>query len=479
MTSARSVILIEFNELSPLLMTRFMSERRLPNFSRFHGEAEVFLTEAEEHPPYLEPWIQWITVHSGLTFQEHKVFNLGDGSRLSDGCVWDVASEAGHRVWVCGSMNIRYDLPINGYVLPDPWAQNVRPYPEGELSPYVRFVQQNVQEHTNDRRRLSVSDYVGFLRFMVDHGLSPETSAAIVRQLWAECWRDDGWKRALILDRLQFDLFRHVYARIRPHLSTFFLNSTAHLQHMYWRNMEPELFTVRPSLEDQAAHDQSICRGYEHMDRLLGEFVALAGDEATLVFCTALSQQPCLTYEDQGGRSFYRPREFESLLTFLGARATVAPVMSHQFHLGFADESEAEAAEQLLRRFRVDGEPAMYVTRQGAAVFAGCSVKTQIPQEARLCIEGTARAIPFYEIFYKVEGTKSGMHHRDGMLWIRTPARTHAVHEGKVPLARVAPTVLALLDVRRPGYMKAEPLTLECPATGDTERGAGVAVAAW
>ena len=33
----------------------------------------------------------------------------------------------------------------------------------------------------------------------------------------------------------------------------------------------------------------------------------LAGDDTTLVFLTALSQQPCLKYEDIGGKTMYRP----------------------------------------------------------------------------------------------------------------------------------------------------------------------------
>jgi len=31
-----------------------------------------------------------------------------------------------------------------------------------------------------------------------------------------------------------------------------------------------------------------------------------------IIFCTALSQQPCVMYEDQGGKVPYRPRSFES-----------------------------------------------------------------------------------------------------------------------------------------------------------------------
>ena len=61
----------------------------------------------------------------------------------------------------------------------------------------------------------------------------------------------------------------------------------------------------------------------------------LAGKDATLVFCTAISQQPYLAYEEKGGRQVYRPSNFEALVRFAGVPEPfkVAPVMAHQFHV--------------------------------------------------------------------------------------------------------------------------------------------------
>ncbi|MHC5730644.1 MAG: hypothetical protein ACYTXY_42365, partial [Nostoc sp.] len=63
-----SIILLEFNELCPSLMERFIKEGKLPNFQRLYEQSEVYTTDAEEKPPFIEPWIQWVTVHSGLSY---------------------------------------------------------------------------------------------------------------------------------------------------------------------------------------------------------------------------------------------------------------------------------------------------------------------------------------------------------------------------------------------------------------------------
>ena len=55
MPTKRAVIVLEFNELSPVLMRRFIDAGHLPGFRRLHDEAGVWTTDAAERPPFLEP----------------------------------------------------------------------------------------------------------------------------------------------------------------------------------------------------------------------------------------------------------------------------------------------------------------------------------------------------------------------------------------------------------------------------------------
>src|SRR5262249_48209197 len=157
------------------------------------------------------------------------------------------------------------------------------------LARFHRFVQARVVEHTRDRVPLRLTEYAQFVSFMVRHGLSAATARAIVEQLTAEVGHRHRWKRAMILDRLQMDLFEHGWRRLRPALSTFMLNSTAHLQHLYWRNMEPESFALKPTAREQVDLRDAIPQSYEQTDGILGRILDLAGDEAIVILCTALS----------------------------------------------------------------------------------------------------------------------------------------------------------------------------------------------
>ena len=77
------MIVLEFNELTPSLLQRFMAEDRLPNFSRLYRDSAIYTTTASERPPYLDPWIQWVTVHTGLNFSDHGLQRLNEGHTLS------------------------------------------------------------------------------------------------------------------------------------------------------------------------------------------------------------------------------------------------------------------------------------------------------------------------------------------------------------------------------------------------------------
>jgi len=285
---------------------------------------------------------------------------------------------------------------------------------------------------------------------MASHGLSLETALAIVKQLVGErVGTRRRWKRAVLLDKLQFDLFQWHYRSYRPDFSTFFLNSTAHFQHFYWRNMRPELFKVQPTRAEQVEFSNAILFGYQEMDRLLERFFELAGDDATLVLCTALSQQPCLKYEDDGGKVVYRPRDFTDFLTFAGVTGPfkVAPIMAEEFLVYLEDEAATLVAEQRLRSLTMDGDELMSVRRESRSLSCSCRISHQLSRDVVVKSNATGQTVKFFDLFYQIEGIKSGMHHPDGMFWLRAPDHAHRVHQAKLPLDAIAPMILGMFGI--------------------------------
>lgn len=458
MSGPSPVIVLEFNELTPDLMDRFIQEGHLPNFARLREQSTVAITDPEEGQDELDPWIQWVTVHTGVGLADHGVEKLGEADRVRTKTLGQLVADAGLGAWICGSMNL--PGPTGGDVafLPDPWNPTSRPRPSA-FRAFSDFVRTGVQEHSNSAVRPSVRDAARFVRFLMTHGLSRATLRLVADQLVAERRGTRGqWARASLLDRFQWDLFRWQWDRQRPAFATFFSNSTAHYQHLYWRNLEPERFVHQPTVEEQDQFEDAVLHGYRQMDRIVGEATELADrDGATLMFCTGLSQQPYLNAEDQGGKFIYRPHRVADVIAALeidGLRQ-VAPVMAEQFHLLFDDHATASAAAERLRAAHVNDEPAFSVRVVGNDVFTGCCIHHSVDDGARLSV-GLVEAARFTDLFYRSDLPKSGFHHPDGMWWTRTG--DHRTIPTPVSLRSIAPTVLAMLDLPIPETMASQPV---------------------
>jgi hypothetical protein len=446
---ALKLILLELNELSPELMSRFIDEGELPNFRRLREQSTLYTTDAGEDPPNLEPWIQWITVHTGVPFAQHQVFHLGDAEeKLRFPGIGQLLSEAGANVGICGSMNANYPQ-LRGYVVPDPWSKRARPHPEW-LSGYYDYVATRVQESSRDGSGPTGSA-VRFGATLMRAGLSASTVWETVWQVASECV-DKGlaWRKAGLLDLYQYDLFRGLNARYQVQFATFFSNCVAHYQHYYWRNMSPELFPSPPLPSDHDSLRGAIKSGFKVNDAIVGRILKDYPD-STVVFCTALSQAPWTDTQ----KVTYRPHDMQALLSFAGVasdRVSIFPVMAEQFHVKCQDEEHAREVCERLRDVKVDGRSAMFARAEGASVFVGCSVHTLQERGKIATSRATAAGVTFEDLFYMIHTMRSGEHVRPGMLWIRSGR--HTVVSERVSIAAVAPTILSAMGVSAPAYMR-------------------------
>lgn len=450
----RPILSLELNELCASLLERWMADGSLPNFRRLHGQSHVFETQADTHSPEeLEPWIQWYSIHTGLAFDQHKVFRLTDGRSAPHSDIWQAVAAAGPGVMNFASMNARPFAQPGSLYVGDPWSEQGDAYPP-ELNIYNRFVGHNVREYSNADNRLSASDYAAFLRFALTHGLSPATMLRITSQLAGEKLGKTGsHARVAILDALQYDVFAHYYRRIKPRFASFFANSVAHLQHSYWRHMDPDAFTVKPGEDERARYASAIRDGYVAMDAMVGRFIDLAAKhDALIVFQTALSQQPFARYEHQGGQHFLRLRDHKGFLAACGITSRSAdPTMTHQYMLRFDSKADRAAAKARLEAFRLADGYQVFATRDDGdedALYFGCQISWQIDAETAMTDTATGKAMTIGSLLYAMEGVKSGCHHPSGSLWIATGE--HVKHGQPVSILDIYPTMLDLMGLPAP-----------------------------
>src|SRR3989338_5535326 len=130
MKKFKRVVQLELNEISRDVIDQLIARNECPNFKEINTKWSYFETASESEYKHLEPWIQWVTAHTGKTYAEHEIFHLGDATNLKQKQIWEALSEQGIESAIIGSMNtIRGAHTSGGMFFPDPWSKEGKAYP--------------------------------------------------------------------------------------------------------------------------------------------------------------------------------------------------------------------------------------------------------------------------------------------------------------------------------------------------------------
>jgi hypothetical protein len=418
------LILLEFNELCPHLVEQFIGEGLLPNFKRLRDASETFITHTSED--LLEPWIQWVTVHTGVPLSEHGIKDLDEADKVKHNTFWDGLDK--ENVLLMSPMNVKFRRRDQSLFMPDPWAASQ--VPSAELEPFCKFIRSAVNDHARTDR-FDIKDAAGAVRFLLGHGIAFGTMSAALSQLFVERLgrRDVKWRRATILDRLLWDVFEHFWRGSRqPRVGVFFSNATAHYQHKYWSHHDPSIFSLKPDAAELETYGNVIRFGYQAHDRLIGRAMALAGTGTAVALCTALSQQPMLDYEVRGGKQMFIVKDFAALLTALGTRATgrSEALMAEESWLHFATETEGAEAYRKISAARTGDGRALFKLRgfDGKSFIIGCAVFASEVDARTTIVNAAGASLPFGAHFLRMGTVTTAKHHPDGIFWMMSERRS-------------------------------------------------------
>lgn len=443
------VMLLEFNEINSDLILNFIEQGKLPNFKALYEQSSIYNTDAKTNDAgELEPWVQWVTVHSGLNHDEHGIRKLGKGKNLDSKMIAEVLSDQGINVGIFSSMNTNYDQ-VNGYIIPDPWDTKGEAFPKN-LQTFYSFVKGMVQEHSTNGRG-SLLDVIKFGMFMLTHGLSYSTIKLILKQLLSELKADLSWKRGAVLDSIQYDVFKWLTHKYSPRFTTLFSNSVAHYQHYFWRNMSPELFDEKPDSNIENQLESAILYGYQVQDKILGRIMKDFPDY-TLMLCSALTQEPWLDAK----KVTYRPTNFSKFLQFIDVdpkKVSIKPVMAEQFYIDCSDIETAEKVEKMLTGLKINQKNAMMVKREGLNIFTGCIYNDEGINNLSIENDLLQSSVNFKEYFNLVSSKRSGKHNPKGLLWIKNDH--HQVVDEPLDLTSISPSIIKFLGAEPTKEMKA------------------------
>jgi hypothetical protein len=374
------LILVELNEVNFEFVEHYTRRGELPAFAQLIGAHGYARTRSEDVYEQIEPWIQWVTVHTGKSYAEHKVFRLGDGPRAGVAQIWEQLEKKGLRVGAFSPMNAGNALAQAAFFVPDPWTRTevaAPPLMRAAYSAVCQAVGDNADGRITPVSALQLA--AGLLAYArVRHWPRYIADAAAgLRQ---------HWPRAVFLDRFLADCFFSLWKRTRPDFASVFFNGAAHIQHHYLFNSTAYQGPYRNPpwyLQDGVDPVLEIYRLY---DSLLADCLALE-PRPRLMLATGLHQDPV-----NEPVFYWRLRDHAGFLDSIGcAYSRVEPLMSRDFLITCNSSAQAAATAVRLASGRsADGLPLFEVDNRGETLFVTFSYPREVKPGLAAGFDGAA-----------------------------------------------------------------------------------------
>jgi hypothetical protein len=391
--SAPSLTLVELNEFDPDFLRRSAGKlglRRIPEFLDMPHTHTT--TDDEVEHQGLDPWVQWVNVHTGQPSAAHGILRLGQTARQTQRQLWSAIGDRGHSWGVWGAMNApQQDASGRQFFFPDPWSFEERAYPErlNELLALPRYMAKNYLEA--DRAKV-LREALRFASALVTPSLWSAT-ARFSSAMAAQAVRNglSVHTFATFLDYLSTMVFVSLRQKSRPDFSLIFLNNIAHLQHQFWSRSD----TLHPEME----------LGIRLTDRMMGLILDSLGPDEAIIVMNGLKQR---NVEGEGFH-VYRQRNPQQIIERLGLKGVVEQCMTHDAHILCDSAEDADHAETVLRRCRLsDGHAAFYVERVSpVSVFYQIEFQHAVAPDASL--QNGNQVIPLAELI-ELYAVRTGAH---------------------------------------------------------------------
>lgn len=400
-------ILLGLNELNFQFINFYIKKGLLKNFKKIFEIQSPITTDSEKEYHLLEPWIQWVTIHTGKSFDEHKVYRLGDiidNPNLSQ--IFEEIENKGLSVGAVSPFNAENRLKNPKFFIPDPWTKT---YPSGNwiIKGIYKAVNQSVNDNASSKFKISSLIFLllGILFYVPPFRWSHYFKLVVN-------FKKPG-NKAIILDSLLSDIFIKLLKRKNPDFSNLFLNSGAHIQHHYLFNSN----AYRGSLENPEWY---CAKNYDPLIKVLIEYDKTIGrllkiNNLKLIVATGLHQEPHekITF-------YWRLNEHSKFINKIGIIDfdEILPRMSRDFLITFKNISAAKEAEKILTSFEMvrDGESIFSVDNREKSLFVELIYPHDISANDAIFSKSSNLSVDNFKSYISFVAIKNGAHNGTGYL---------------------------------------------------------------
>ena len=350
----------------------------------------------------LDPWVQWVSVHTGMTLSEHGVMRLGDASfKLQHPQLWERLSDMGVTTGIWGAMNAtRGNSPTCKFFLPDPWTFGESAYPD-QLNDLLALPRYYSKNYLNVSKRSFLALSLRILKFVLGSGALINIAKQI--PFMVKGLLRNGLNNAILFilfDLISTTLFLVQKKKSKPQFSLIFLNSIAHIQHHSWHITNPMSADLKFALQS--------------IDRIAGSLLGSLSENEALIVMNGLTQRN-VTAEPL--KIMYRQIDPAGFMKSAGlAFERVEQLMTFDGHVFFHTQADRDLAATVLQVVRIEGKPLFQVVpdeKNPLQLFY--QVDFWEPLEADVTILINGKHLQFFNEFQAVVA-RTGSHIPEGTI---------------------------------------------------------------
>lgn len=391
------VFLLELNEFSLPLLEEATCLWKLPHLAHLlRLQRAKTHTEDAYESDFLEPWVQWVSAHTGLSSKEHRIKHLGDVPKQGTDQLWERLSDQGVTSGIWSPMNARRGRAEKClFFLPDPWTASENAYPS-DLNSFLDPLRYTSTNYLERSPRILMQKMRGLWQVVRKRKLTRFCLGQLPLLLWnALRFRGAHFVFIAFAEALSTELFLRYRAQYNPTFSLLFLNTLAHLQHHHWHKPE-----VKGNTKLKA--------GLQQIDKMIGRILSSLEKNERLYVANALSQmnthseKPWVLYRQLNPSAFLRAVAIPC--------EKVEPHMTHDAHLYFSSAEGCRYAFEQLTSARICEKPLFHVEsypQDPRKLFYKLIFTDPAPLGAMFTMGG--RSYRFYDLFQEVV-TRTGKH---------------------------------------------------------------------
>ncbi len=231
------MLIIELNEFDPNYLKKVSKKLNLEHLDKiFKLKHSVTVTDEKEECQGLDPWVQWVGIHSGKPFREHKVCRLSETKKQNFKQIWNIFGE--NKNYSCGIWGVM-NAPCNSkkgikFFVPDPWSFDESAVPIN-LNDFLSLPRYMAKNYLSTNFPKFIEETCKMFKFIFINRGKGKTRK-FLKMLFKSFFISGINIHTLstLLDFLSTLYFIELKDKFNTNFNIIFLNHIAHIQHQFW-----------------------------------------------------------------------------------------------------------------------------------------------------------------------------------------------------------------------------------------------------